>query len=558
MNDTKVENAGSVDTRVRIEMKDWLFNAGLVGLYRILRHADKEVRVSDNYIECDASAFDGFEHYFFDYFFETYGKTSLWHRFTQFCKTKVSPGLADDTNEETIKEFIQTFDKDLDGASYRSAYEICTGDKDFIKTKLKFIKDKSVSPSEKLDKIKEIETFFLENRHIILAKYVSYQVIAHYWTGVSFLNKQQVGRNMFDLYKKDFVDPVLPFLNAKKAKSPFGNCLICNRTIHKKGHGNEGLSWLKMDLDSARKTSVYWNHHSDIIVCPVCVLVYTCVPAGFVTFKRKGIFINDNSNTRQLIRMNSAVQERMNDIERMDHLENLTYTHMINLIQQMRESETKQEANNIQIVKFDSNTGYTFNLLSKQVIDVIIHSKKHLETLSTMNDFFLDNKNKINLYQAVIDRIYRNMNLYPLIFILLSYSLRKKRTVGTAGLIFKINMNFIGGRMSDNKIKVMKFKGSNLKLEYKKKKEENKIPGIAYRLLNSLKTKNPNGFMDVIINTHMHIGQEVPTLFVECLDDIECFQAYGYAFLLGFMGDYNPESKPAGSNVIIGGLKNEE
>ncbi len=98
-------------------------------------------------------------------------------------------------------------------------------------------------------------------------------------------------------------------------------------------------------------------------------------------------------------------------------------------------------------------------------------------------------------------------------------------------------MNFVGGDMSDKKIYAMKRLGLNLKKGYREKDEENKIHGIAYRLLNNLKTKNTNSFLDVVINCHMHIGMEVPTLFVECIDDVERFQAYGYAFLLGFTGE---------------------
>ncbi len=101
--------------------------------------------------------------------------------------------------------------------------------------------------------------------------------------------------------------------------------------------------------------------------------------------------------------------------------------------------------------------------------------------------------------------------------------------------------------MSDKKIYAMKQMGLKLKKGYKD--EQNKIQGIAYRLLNSLKTKNIDGFMDVMINCHMHIGQEVPTLFVECIDDPDRFQALGYAFILGFMGEeYNPESKQESKN----------
>ncbi|MDQ1349842.1 MAG: CRISPR-associated protein Cst1 [Acidobacteriota bacterium] len=535
--------------RVRIEIKDWLFNAGILGLYRILKNAEKEVLYKDNYIECDAAGFEGFEKSFFDYFSNVYGKDGLWHRLTEFCKADPALDNIAEPNAEKIKDFIKGFDKDLGMASYCSAYEIITGDKDFIKNKLKVIKDKATPDPEKLEKMKEIYSFFVANKNIIEAKYVSYTVINNYWEGVSFLNKQQVKLNMFDVYKRDFVEPVFSYLNAEQKKVPFGNCLICNRVLNKKADGAEGLSWLKMDLDSARKTSVYWNHQPDIIVCPVCNLVYSCVPAGFVTLRRKGLFINDNSGMEKLIRINNAAEERVKDIEKMEALEELTYYHIINLVREMREANIKREVDNIQVIKFDKEKdAYTFNLLSKQVISVIENSKKELDALVKLYDVFLDSKNKINLYAEVIERIYRNMDLYPLVGLLLGLAMRKKKKNGFADLVFKINMNFIGGQMSEKKIQVMKQMGMKLKKGYKD--EQNKIPGIAYRLLNNLKTKNINGFMDVAINCHMHIGQEVPTLLVECIDNVERFQAYGYAFLLGFTGEeYNPEAKKENPKV---------
>ena len=530
--------------KIRIEIKDWLFNAGIVGLYRILSHAETDVLKKDNYIEFDFPDLEDFENKFFEYFSDAYEKDSLWFKLTEFCKNNIILDALSETEEGKIQDFIKGFDKGLNQSSYQTAYEIITKDKNYIKNRLKVVKDKKNTSIEKLGKIKEIFTFFIENKDIIQAKYVSYTVINKYWGSVSFLNTQQVKQNMFELYKRDFVEPVFKFLQAKKRTLPFGNCMVCNRSINRKSDGFEGLSWLKMDLDTARKTSVYWNHQPDIIVCPICNMVYSCVPAGFVTFRQKGLFINDNSSINRLIGINNVAEERLNDIENIESLEDITYTNIINMIRQRRDESLKEEVDNIQVIKYDYEKGYSFNLLSKQVIAIIEKSKKELNRLAESKDVFLDKKNHINLYTEVIDRIYRNTNLYPLIYLMTSLSMKKKRKNIYSNLIFRININFIGGDMSEKKIYAMKQLGLNLKKEYKGRDEENKIHGIAYRLLNNLKTKNTNGFLDVVINCHMHIGKEVPTLFVECIDDVERFQAYGYAFLLGFTGEvYQKNSK---------------
>jgi CRISPR-associated protein Cst1 len=217
------------------------------------------------------------------------------------------------------------------------------------------------------------------------------------------------------------------------------------------------------------------------------------------------------------------------------------------MIRRRRDENLKKEVENIQVIKYDPDSGYTFNLLSKQVIAVIDRSKKELNLLAEQKNVSVDSKNWINLYSEVIDRIYRNIDLYPLIYLMMALSLKRKWTNRHSELIFRINMNFIGGNMSDKKIYAMKQLGLKLKKGYKGKDASNKIQGIAYRLLNFLKTKNTNGFLDVVINCHMHIGAEVPTLFVECIDDEERFQAYGYAFLLGFTGEEYKKNSEAGN-----------
>ena len=543
---------GLNNRKIRVEIKDWLFNAGILGLYRILKHADAHVLKSGNYIEFEAGALENFERLFFEYFSDTYEKNSLWFNLTAFCRANMDMDNPGGMEEEKIQEFVKSFSTGLNQASYQTAYEMITGDKDHIKTILNTVKDTKIPLPERAGKIKEIYDFFIVNKEIIQAKYISYSVINNYWGGVSFLNKQQVKKNMFDLYRKDFVAPVFNFFQAREKKSPFGNCLICNSVIGSKSDCSIGLSWLKMDLDSARKTSVYWNHQPDLIICPVCNLVYSCVPAGFTTIRKKGLFINDNSRIESLLDYNNVAVERLKKIEpdNMESVEDITYTTIINLIRQKRDENLKKEVENIQVIKFDPVRGYTFNLLSKSVIEVIDKSEKELNQLAKLNNVSLDSKNWINLYSEVIDRIYRNINLYPLIYLVtvLSRKDTKKRwMIKYSNLIFDINMNFIGGKMSEKKIHAMKQLGLKLKKGYRGKDAENKIQGIAYRLLNFLKTKNTNGFLDVVINCHMHIGAEVPTLFVECIDDEERFQAYGYAFLLGFTGEEYKKNSETGN-----------
>lgn len=80
-------------------------------------------------------------------------------------------------------------------------------------------------------------------------------------------------------------------------------------------------------------------------------------------------------------------------------------------------------------------------------------------------------------------------------------------------------------------------------------KYNKKLDGIAYRMLNALKTNNKHAFMDVLINAHMYVQKSVPPIFAEYLEkDLE-FKNIGYAFItgmIGYAGNTEEEKKEGG------------
>ena len=51
-------------------------------------------------------------------------------------------------------------------------------------------------------------------------------------------------------------------------------------------------------FDVSRKSSHVWEFNNDVAVCPICKLVYSCVPAGITYIIGSGIYINDNSSMK--------------------------------------------------------------------------------------------------------------------------------------------------------------------------------------------------------------------------------------------------------------------
>ncbi|UZN01388.1 type I-B CRISPR-associated protein Cas8b1/Cst1 (plasmid) [Lysinibacillus sp. MHQ-1] len=130
------------------------------------------------------------------------------------------------------------------------------------------------------------------------------------------------------------------------------------------------LTWVqKVGVDAARKSSHYWDHQRDIFICPICNIVYSCIPLGFTLVRGAGLFINNNRSVEDLVSVNSiSLKAGKVDVSR-DDLESMAYYQLLDLMGQQAENQKLLEIDNIQIVKYDRNSElrpYTFNMLSRE------------------------------------------------------------------------------------------------------------------------------------------------------------------------------------------------
>ena len=68
--------------KIRLELEDWAYNAGLIGLNNILEHNDDEnLYLTDkNYIEFSVDIFENFEEKYFDYLsYKCMHQTTYWN-----------------------------------------------------------------------------------------------------------------------------------------------------------------------------------------------------------------------------------------------------------------------------------------------------------------------------------------------------------------------------------------------------------------------------------------------------------------------------------------------
>lgn len=562
--------------KIRLELSDWLYNAGVIGLVKILKHSDVNIESGINYVEFDECELDNFEEKYFSYFTYTYEKFTSWYKLISYEDIINNIDIKNMTEKdiENINSYIEDIKNKLTSNSYKSAYLIIKNKEvDLLEEekklqKIKKSKKQSVSDVTKdvenvVEQIKRIMDFLRkeEIQKVIKSKNIIYDIIQGFWSDVSFLNRNNSKNDMFAEYKNYFLDPAKEYITSDKAKYKY-ECFTCDNKISTLSKPNAyDLTWLtKIGADMSRKSSHFWNFNGLSYICPLCNLVYSCIPAGFAVVKSRGLFVNQNSSMDTMISVNNFILDRGINFE---ELEEQSYFNIVDSMQQNQISVAEKEFENIQIVKFDSQNDrrpYTFNLLSKDKLNIIYHNKKRLKALLKVH-VKISKEYYLNLYKEVLQRLYDNKNQFDLINELIHLNLQDKfRGLRYVYFILQINNDFIGG---GNKSKMVYFKdidnfkdyGLKLRDAYTKgNSSKNKLPGITYRLLNALKTKDTSRFMETLINAYLYLGKQIPTDFINGLKDIDRFQTIGYSFLIGLQGEEGKENK---DSKVEGEVQNE-
>lgn len=542
---------------IKIELSDWMKNVGIVGLINILEsnhELNNKVTPKGNTIEFDSSELDNFHELYFEYLIKKYKAFISIEKIVskeEWINHFLDRGVTE-KELESFNNYIKYVKERLKSASYSSAYEILgnneydllnksVGLKEIKLKKSQNISDIEIGVKEQCNLILEIIEYLNkpEVRKIVAAKNVIYDVIQGFWSDVSFLNKKNNKNDMYKHYKSDFTEPVRNYIEAKLDKSK-NICFTCDNKIEKLSKPFAfDITWItKMGADVNKKSSHFWNYYSDANICPICNLVYSCIPAGFSVINGKGLFVNNNQSIKAIISANAHV---LNGNKILEELEEETYFNIVDSMEQKSVEEAKNEVENIQVVKFDRNNNsrpYTFNVLSKEKLLIIKNNKKILEQL--LNKKFKLAKDYLNIYSSVLDRIYNGKNLFDLLDTLTRLRISGEyKNSYVIYLLIKLNNNCMdmrgGSKVYYKDIDKFKDYGINLKKVYGKE-GENKIPGILYRLQNALKVKDQGRFMDTLLNAYTSKKQAIPVDFIQALQDMDKFQTIGYAFLIGLQG----------------------
>lgn len=545
---------------IRLTLDDILYNAGILGLCRIFDHAGLPYTRDGQSIEFEETHLENFSERYFSFLIKEHGNDSSYTRLIENNVQDVNDKKQLDRLNETI-EYAKGI---LTSNSYKNTYPFLTEiSYNFLEAakKLKKIKlKKNQTINHRQSEIKEMTNLLSEIishlRHPQATKYLvprilSYNIIQGFWSNVSIFHSSANKKDIYLTYDEHFTNNAMNFLEEKQDVKKYEkykfHCATCENKL---GSNSKifDLTWLqRVGVDSARKSSHYWDHQRDIFICPICNLVYSCIPFGFRIVKGKGFFINNNRSIDKLISVNSVSFSDGYEQVNQDELESMAYYKIIDFMINQAETRKNFEIENIQVVKYDkemTQRPYTFNILSRNKIMLINDCKREFQNL--VGKFIKLNDQFVSIYQEVITRLYKGQSFYDLIYQLIRQVIDGKyKGISNIYNVLKIaNYQYKGGIhfMTHEELNKVRNYGYYLKREYRS--QEHKLNGISYRLSNALKVNNPNKFMETLIQAYSYQKLTIPQLFVQILNDEKKFQTIGYAFLIGLHGyDSNEGNK---------------
>ena len=544
---------------IKLYLSDWLYNAGLSGLLKIILQGNtlenqNLIRIKENYIEFNRNVFEGFTDKFFEFAFEFHRKFDSIKNYLLELKNRLEVVVDQETFRVLVKE-LKTNNIDEKNISGILAENISKRWKGVVYESFNKIKKTDYTTLEStkklLDKLIEIQNV---NREVFVEKEVK-TYLSNILGQRSFLNRA-VSKGQKKTFYRDFERPLFNSEN----KSEKTNCLHCGLYSAKKNTiFSAGLvKYQGLNQDSI---NFVWNFNPNLPICEFCEIVYFCHWAGFTKgfYDKTFLFVNDDSSVENLWRNNQLLQRVLEKnkasnvlieyfyqlLEREENITSDFVLQNISIIEVNLEKDimpkiyslpiSKKKASFIktnhpklqQLAKKNYQIKDVSQNLLEEFLNGFLNEKIGFSFINKITKYCMLSKDptKGNLYKAY----YNPFDIQSLLILIKDY-------------LEKIKQKDLG--MNTKTIWHVYHLGNEFKTELKKRDAENKINSIAFRLLNSVRSNDTSTFLNIILRLYMSYEKEVPKIFVNALEGNEQFQVIGHSFINGLLGEsFKTENK---------------
>lgn len=520
----------------KVYLGDWLYNAGIVGFLRMFFKEDGYIieddryplyskgrklfskdedllKIEDNYIEFDRKIFDGFADRFFDYTANLYGRY--------------------DKRINELKELLSGLESDT--TNYQKEYkkfENIINNYTLLKNKLKDVKVKS--PEEFKGLVKEAISIMEQDKEEFKENDVRV-FLRDFYGQKSFLN-QSISKDWKKKFYQDFEEPLKTDSNKKDRKL----CVICQqRQAKKETYFDTGFSSaFGLNKDAV---NFAWNFKVNLHACDICEIIYFCHFAGLTKVDDKYYFVNSDSSAEDLLINNNNFQHTLR--ESPDNILIKFFTEYLLNLKTKQAHYTLSSINFIEI-KLSETLQHVFSFnIGYDTATFLQENNKALSDISKAY-FKLRDGTKVYILTEFLNSVLKKDLNYGFLYEVFRSKLDENAYISNKNLktlvdLFLSYKQKIGGKtmnLPDGSLWVMYKQGNYLSKVLKERNAENKVPSIAYRLLNALKIGDRNQFMDTVMRIYMTYNLEAPKLLTKGLQDKDNFYLLGYSFVNGFLG----------------------
>ncbi|MGY5267167.1 type I-B CRISPR-associated protein Cas8b1/Cst1 [Paraclostridium bifermentans] len=405
----------------------------------------------------------------------------------------------------------------------------------------------------------ELESLIDKENLEVLEKYITEKL--------DYLNKEtsekRISKASIKTIERIMKDINSKFIKKKKSiediKSYMDGLETCEMCGTYKGlindYSESNFAPLGVSNDNAK--NMFWNQDSKYSICDICKLILFCTPAG-ATYTNKNYIENEDNEFYSFVNMDTSIDDIYNtniNLKKLKDRDNPFNDLVIDIVSENKE-KSEWQLQNILFVEF------------KASIETKKCKMNYFNMPTYLAKFFVNEKNS-KLIQSiynqrfkanVVDVLLKNKDLKHLISKALrdkikdSLEDRYKNNMSSNDIFKAIKIRALidsykkgVSKMNDKKLQVVKFAGHEIHDYYVNTNSKNKINGVAYKLLNSVKVGNKKDFMDTVLRVFMSSEKSVPSVFIEIMAEKDLdFESIGHAFITGLISEKYEANKVEG------------
>lgn len=340
----------------------------------------------------------------------------------------------------------------------------------------------------------------------------------------------------------------------------FSSCYMCENSNTLTNSYSES-NFVPLAISSDNMKNFFWNQKAEFPICDICKLILFCIPAGITsitkTIKENGqyrekellSFVNYDTDVEELKKYN----DNFGMGRKIDKNMNNPYSELILNIVEQDKKISEWQLQNIFVIEFEAEY-LAFSRME------YFNIKRYVAKF--FKDYAKIKLNTISDYQyklEIVDAILKNREIEFIINRRLREELQKENRNGyqsylatqirTTLEILKKEEEGLEEKIekANRKLKVMFHLGNDIFMQLKKDKNENKLDGYIYKMLNSIKGNRKDEFVDTAMRVIWSQGKDIPELLIKNNESVD-WKELGHSFIAGLTQERYEKNKEENEN----------